>query len=71
MVGAAGRSTPGLRVTDRRACKEIYQMAAAGLIEMSNHGSRVQPAITIERLTDLGRSFLRVFPEGPPVPSPV
>ena len=64
MVGAAGRSTPGVRVTDARGCKEINQMAAAGLIEMSSHGSRLRPVVAIERLTDLGRCFHPGFPRG-------
>lgn len=70
MVDASQRERPGILVTDLLGCGEVEQMAAAGLIEVSKHGTNVAPAVKIERLTDLGRSFLRVFPAAPPAPIP-
>ncbi len=63
------RSQPGtqpLLISDRAECTQLQDLAAAGLVEVTRRGTFTAPAITLERLTDLGHTFLRAFPEGMP-----
>ena len=53
-------------VSDRSECIQLQEMAAAGLVEVTRRGPPTAPAVILERLTDLGRTFLRAFPQGMP-----
>ena len=53
-------------VSDRSECTQLQEMAAAGLVEVTRRGTLTAPSVILERLTDLGRTFLRAFPQGMP-----
>ncbi|MDQ3546775.1 MAG: hypothetical protein M3429_09740 [Verrucomicrobiota bacterium] len=53
-------------VSDRFEAAQLQEMAAAGLVVVTRPGTLTAPSIILERLTDLGRTFLRDFPQGPP-----
>jgi DNA-binding PadR family transcriptional regulator len=62
LMGAAARQENArLSVTNRSERKELQEMADAGLVEITAEGSDAEPALRLERLTDLGRTFLRAF----------
>ncbi len=67
LMTAAAQSGPGLRLTARCDCRELQEMATAGLVEISVEGNEDQPkAVSIVRLTPLGSTFLYCFdPSGP------
>lgn len=66
LAAAVRRSEQRRPVTERSARKQLEEMAAAGLVEMTDQGTNAHPCIYLERLTSLGHSFLRAFPEGVP-----
>ncbi len=53
-------------VSDRFEAAQLQEMAAAGLVVVTRPGTLTAPSVILERLTDLGRTFLRDFPQGPP-----
>ena len=67
LVAAGQQGDRSFQVISRRGCEEVQRMAAAGLVEISIQGDRIEPAISIERLTDFGRTFLRTFAAPPPL----
>lgn len=69
LVAADDQPDHSFQVTGSRGCREVQWMAAAGLVEMSDHGSRAQPVVSIDHLTAFGQSFLRTFAAPPPLPT--
>ena len=66
LAAAARQSEPRGAVTEHSECAQLEEMAAAGLIETTDRGTDANPSIYLERLTPLGHTFLRAFPEGMP-----
>jgi hypothetical protein len=61
LVAAGQQRDRSFQVIGSSGCEEVQRMAAAGLVEISIQGNRTEPAVSIERLTDFGRTFLRAF----------
>lgn len=66
MVAAGQQGDRNLSVTGSRGCRQGGLMADAGLLEMSHQGAT---QVSIDRLTDLGRTFPRTFAVGPGLPA--
>jgi hypothetical protein len=57
-----------LEIQDRHLDREVRLMASAGLVEATLGDNKNKSFTIINRLTDLGRAFLRTF-EHAPVPA--
>jgi len=56
------------KVRGEHLAHEVETMAAAGLIEATGTVHGLETFAVIKRITDSGRSFLRAFPDQPPLP---
>jgi hypothetical protein len=70
LIAADEQPDEHLKVLGRRADREVRLMAGAGLVEATLSNGKGEPFTSINRLTDLGRTFLRAFksisiPTGP------
>jgi hypothetical protein len=66
LLSAANNQPYGfLKVRGATLVREVEQMAAAGLVEVSPTVQGLQPQAVINRLTDAGESFLRAFEKQP------
>jgi hypothetical protein len=57
-----------LKVRGQHLAHEVELMASAGLVETAGTVRGLETFAVIKRITDSGRSFLRAFKDGPPVP---
>lgn len=71
LVAADQRGSGSFQITSYHGCRQARCMAAAGLVEISDQGSDAEPAVSIDRLTDLGHTFLRTFAAPPPLLLPL
>jgi hypothetical protein len=58
-----------LRIRDRQADQQVRLMAGAGLVDATLSNGKDESFTAINRLTDLGRTFLRTFKDRP-IPAP-
>ena len=58
-----------LKVPGAPLAREVEMMEAAGLIEASGTVHGLKTFAVIKRVTDAGHSFLRAFPDQPPLPA--
>ncbi len=56
-----------LKVRGPHLSREVEMMAAAGLVESSGTVHGLETYGVINRVTDSGNSFLRAFPDSPPL----
>jgi hypothetical protein len=54
-----------LRILDRQADRQVRLMAGAGLVDATLSNGKDESFTAINRLTDLGRTFLRTFKDTP------
>jgi hypothetical protein len=57
-----------LQIRGRRADREIRLMAEAGLVDATLSNGKGEPVTAINRVTELGQTFLRKFKDAP-IPS--
>jgi len=58
-----------LKVRGAQLAREVELMASAGLVEAGGTVHGLETFAVIKRITDAGRSFLRAFRDGPPLPA--
>lgn len=65
LIAADQQPDAHLKVLGWRADCEVRLMAEAGLVEATLNDSEDESFTSINRLTDLGRTFLRAFKDSP------
>jgi hypothetical protein len=68
LMAADGQPYGFLKVRGANLAHEVELMASAGLVEAAPFVDGTETSIVINRVTDAGHAFLRVFKDVPPKP---